>query len=237
MARNRHDRSGGSFKRGRPQKRVSSDAFLIVTEGHVTEPEYFNALVRALRMGAIDVKVAPSTIGSDPFSVVEHADTLNKERNRAVRKGDPTWVKYDQVWVVFDQEGIENGRDWQNAIHQAEAKGFNVVFSNPSFEFWLLLHHTYTTSVFANSDAVEHRLKQEDVGYTKRRGRVNYAGIYLPKTETAIVNARRVRADHAVSGADNPCTDADKLVITLNGSVQAHNQLFKNRDEWENDTI
>jgi len=231
MARNPYNRTAGSFSRRTPH-RVSSDAFLIVTEGEVTEPEYFGAVVAALRMSAIDVKVAPSTIGTDPMSVIEYAEGLCRERKRASRR-DPAVVAYDQVWVVFDQEGIDNGRDWQNAIHQAVAKKFNVVFSNPSFEYWLLLHHIYTTSVFANSKAVEDRLKGEDAGYNKRRGQVNYAGTYVPKTEEAIMHVRRVRADHDNTGATNPFADADRLIVELNGAVQEHNRLFTSRPEWE----
>lgn len=233
MARNNLDRSAGSYRRGRPPRRVSSDAFLIVTEGEVTEPEYFNALVSALRMSAIDVEVAHSTTGTDPLSVVDYADRRNLAQRRAARR-NPIVVPYDQVWVVFDQEGFNNGRDWQNAIHQANSKGFKVVFSNPSFEFWLLLHHIYTTAVFTDSDAVERRLRREDAGYSKRRGAVDYSDSYIPKTEMAIANTRRVRADHEKTGANNPYTDVDKLVITLNASVQAHNQLFEVKDEWNN---
>lgn len=226
------DRSVHSYRRGTPPCRVSSDAFLIVTEGEVTEPEYFGAVVAALRMSAIDVKVAPSTIGTDPMSVIEYAEGLCRERKRAARK-DPAVVAYDQVWVVFDQEGILNGRDWQNALHQAKAKKFNVVFSNPSFEYWLLLHHAYTTATFADSAAVERRLRQEDVAYTKRRGQVNYAGFYIPKTEEAIERVRRVRADHENTGATNPFTDADRLIVELNGAVQVYNRIFTSRPEWE----
>ncbi len=236
MTKGNLNRSRDSFRRGRAPVRNSGDVFLIVTEGEVTEPEYFRAVVSALRMSTIDVEVAHSKTGSDPLSVVAHADGLNKARNKAVRKGSPTLVKYNQVWVIFDQEGIHNGRDWQNAIHQAKAKGFNVVFSNPSFEFWLLLHHEYTTASFGDSSAVERRLRSRVGSYCKRRGQVDYGGLYIPKTEEAITNARLVRADHARTGATNPDTDADKLVVEMNKQAKI-NPIFRNKEEWENSGI
>jgi len=224
--RNRYDRSAGSYRRGRPQKRVSSDAFLIVTEGEVTEPEYLNALVSALRMSAIDVEVAHSTTGSDPFSVVAHAEKRVTQQRRDARN-NPAVVPYDQIWVVFDREGINDGRDWQNAIYQAEAKGFKVALSNPSFEFWLLLHFVYTTAQFEDSAAVERRLKKENKGYAKIHGQVDYASIYLPLIEVSVLNSRKVRVDHDKTGADNPYTAVDKLVVALNRAVQKHNRLFE----------
>lgn len=236
MAKGRFNRSKGSFRRGRAPQRNSGDVFLIVTEGEVTEPEYFRAIVSALRMSTIDVEVAHSTTGTDPLSVVAHADKLNNARNRAVKKGDPTLVKYNQVWVVFDQEGLNNGRDWQNAIHQAKAKGFKIVFSNPSFEFWLLLHHEYTTASFTDCSAVERRLRSQIGSYTKQRGKTDYPGLYIPKTECAIINARQVREDHDRTGETNPYTDADKLIVELNGQAKI-NQIFKHRKEWADDKI
>lgn len=229
MARHR---TAQSYHRKSP-KRVSSDAFLIVTEGEVTEPEYFNALCSALSMSKVDVEVCHSQLGTDPLNIVTYADKLKRKRAKLARQS-PMFVPYDQVWVVFDQEGPENGRNWQGGLDSARAKKFGIVFSNPSFEFWLLLHHEYTTALFADSDAVEARLTSNtnDPGYGKHAAQTNFAGVYLPETATAITHARRVRADHDNTGATNPYTDADELVVRLNLAVQEHKRICPIEDEW-----
>lgn len=223
-------RTAQSYRR-KPPKRVSSDAFLIVTEGAVTEPEYFRALCAALSMSKVDVEVCQSEFGTDPLSIVSYADKLKKDRDKQAKKSEMV-VKYDQVWVVFDQEGPENGRNWQGGIDSARAKKFKIVFSNPSFEFWLVLHHEYTTAPFANSDAVEARLKVSDPDYGKHGGQTDFTNVYLPKTEDAITHARRVREDHAKTGATNPKTDADELVVRLNLAVQKHNRICEIKQDW-----
>jgi hypothetical protein len=55
--------------------------FLIVCEGSVTKPEYFNDIRRAER-GIIDLKFVP---GGVPKTVVERAVELKKESERAAR--------------------------------------------------------------------------------------------------------------------------------------------------------
>jgi len=223
-------RTAQSYRRSAP-KRVSSDVFLIVTEGKVTEPEYFKALCAALNMSKVDVEVCQSEFGTDPLNIVAYADKLKKDRFRQAKKSGMV-VAYDQVWVVFDQEGPENGRNWQGGLDSARDRGFRVVFSNPSFEFWLLLHHEYTTALFANSGAVETRLKSKDSGYGKHAGQTDFAKTYLPETAKAITNARRVRADHAQTETRNPYTDADELVIHLSLAVREHNRICPIKVEW-----
>ncbi len=223
-------RTAQDYKRKSCAKRYGG-TFLIVTEGTVTEPEYFTALKRALRLPAADVEICPSHYGTDPISVVKFAaDTAKRQRDLA-RKSSVR-VPYDEVWVVFDQEGPQNGRNWQGGLDSARAKGFQVVFSNPSFEFWLLLHHEFTTAQFVDSAAVESRLKAKDPIYGKHAGQTDFAGTYLPKTEAAITNARRVRADHENTGSSNPYTDADELVIRLNLADRDHNRICTIKDEW-----
>ncbi len=227
MARHR---TALSYRR-KPPKRVSSDVFLIVTEGAVTEPEYFRALCAALSMSKVDVEVYQSEFGTDPLNIVAYADKLKKDRAKLAKKSEMV-VPYDQVWVVFDQEGPENGRNWQGGLDSARAKKFRIVFSNPSFEFWLLLHHGYTTAKFTNSDDVETRLKTKDLGYGKQGCQADFTGVYLPKTEQPITYSRRVREDHSNSGATTPYTDADELVVRLNLAVQKHNRICDIKQEW-----
>jgi hypothetical protein len=63
---------------------------------------------------------------------------------------------------VFDTEGIQNTVRQQSArraISQASNLGFRHAVSNPSFEYWLLLHFEYCVKTFPNGAAVETALK------------------------------------------------------------------------------
>jgi hypothetical protein len=62
------------------------DAFLVVTEGLVTEPTYFDFLRRDLRLTAARVKVMPGD-GSDPRRVIETAARARSDQERKARKG------------------------------------------------------------------------------------------------------------------------------------------------------
>lgn len=92
MAKNKYNRAVASYKRRAPKR--SSSTFLVVTEGRVTEPEYFSALARSLKMSALDVRITPSVIGTDPLHVVDYADQL-RQRQQRESKRDPAKVPYD----------------------------------------------------------------------------------------------------------------------------------------------
>jgi alcohol dehydrogenase class IV len=78
------------------------DSFLIVTEGTVTEPVYFELVIQQLQIATVQVKVLPST-ASDPRQVVIHADKIAKEQYRKFKKGllginEPSF--FDHVWTL-----------------------------------------------------------------------------------------------------------------------------------------
>lgn len=94
---------------------------LIVCEGENTEPSYF----RQLRCTSVTIK--PVGEGYNTISLVERAQELS-------RNGE-----YDEIWCVFDKDDYHIYQ-FNNAIMKAERLGFNVAYSNQSFEYWLLLH-------------------------------------------------------------------------------------------------
>ncbi len=62
------------------------DAFLIVTEGTVTEPVYFELLRTDLQLPVVRVKVV-SGDASDPRYVIRSADREAKDQVRRAKKG------------------------------------------------------------------------------------------------------------------------------------------------------
>ena len=102
--------------------------FFVFTEG-VTEKNYINGFrKRGMRMSVIGIQAG----NTDPVGIVKYC--LNELRQRGF--GD---VKGDDAAVVFDLD-----RNTLDKISEAEdlaaTSGIRLFMSNPSFEFWLLLH-------------------------------------------------------------------------------------------------
>lgn len=111
---------------------------LIVTEGEVTEKEYFECLRDELGLGRRQVVVISSGGETSPVQVVEHA------RARLAKKDD----NFKYVYCVFDMDG--NKDRFRNGIAAVEEmkkckgnfKEIEAITSVPCFEFWLWLHVT-----------------------------------------------------------------------------------------------
>ena len=50
-------------------------------------------------------------------------------------------IIYQNVWIVFDKDDFD---DFDQAIQEAINRGYNVAWSNQSFEYWLYLHFYYS---------------------------------------------------------------------------------------------
>ena len=168
----------------RTLKRASSlrtvkQTFLIVCEGEVTEPEYFNSF----RLTSANVKAIGK--GMNTISLVKEAIAIRdieKRRNR----------NYDQCWVVFDKDDFADS-DFNAAIQMAQANGFHVAYSNQAFEFWFLLHfNLYQGAIHRNryAEMLTHLLGFK---YGKAKGdSVKVFNVIYPRTRMAIDNAKNV---------------------------------------------
>jgi hypothetical protein len=72
-----------------------------------------------------------------PKTLVERASELKKIAEREARRQKDDFLKYDEVWCVFDVDAHPNLAD---ALQQARANSILLAVSNPCFELWLLLH-------------------------------------------------------------------------------------------------
>lgn len=200
-------------------KRESYDKVLIVCEGTKTEPNYLNEIKDELKLSTANVSIAPSP-GSDPLSVVEHAETLVKQQARQKHLDN-----YDRVFCVFDKdEHEEHGNRYSkalNKISQINIKGvaFSAITSNPCFEVWPVLHFELRTAPFlptskrTAAQEVVHHLSQYLPGYEKGR-----QGLYSQikgQTKQAITFAKRLEQQNQRSGSDNPSTQMHDLVEYL----------------------
>lgn len=216
-------RGPSTYRRGKPRFPLSGKAFLIVTEGRKTEPNYLKALRDRLQLNAAEVEVVHPD-GTDPLTLTKKAIELRDARKAAVKKGFS--IAYDEVWVIFDLEEPHHQRRKlaDQAMRMREAAGIQFAVSDPCFEFWLLLHGEYTTSPFAECNSIVRRLKKHWPDYLKGQPPPRP---FLEKLPIAVQNAQRCRDHHqACGGSGNPSTKIDILVRNLNSATRGYLQFL-----------
>lgn len=187
-------------KRRHEYKTPKANSFLIVTEGKRTEPFYFKGLQTKIIEkigGRVDVVEIPvidvEGEGCSTGKLIEVTDELIKEAN----------IIYQNVWVVFDKDDFQ---DFDQAITEGMRKGYNVAWSNQSFEYWLFLHFEYSDSALHRdlwNEKLDTLFKRYDLGdgcYRK-----NYENIFelvdiYDGVKNAIKHAKRRMAEYDKGG-------------------------------------
>lgn len=133
-------------KRKYEDRPVNTNSFLIVTEGEKTEPLYFKGLQKKIQEkmgGRIDIIENPVIDilgkGCSTKKLIEVTEKLVKDSK----------IMYQNIWVVFDKDDFE---DFDEAIQLGKEKGYEVAWSNQSFEYWLYLHFKYSISALHRQD-------------------------------------------------------------------------------------
>lgn len=213
-----HKRRAARKERKQGDLEPKPNSYLIVTEGACTEPYYFNGLVNKIKSakgGKLDVVVVPEVKcmgeGMSTTSLVNKtAEIVNKAK-----------IIYQNVWVVFDKDDFE---DFDSAIELATRKGYNIAWTNQSFEYWLFLHFEYSDAALHRDGWVEKLdgiFKRYDLGEGKYKK--NYSDIYdlvdsYNGVETAIKHAKSRMRNY--KGKDKPSdydpgTTVHHLVVDL----------------------
>ncbi|MTJ07741.1 MULTISPECIES: RloB family protein [unclassified Anabaena] len=134
----------------------SRSYFLIVVEGEETEYNYFNSLIRELKLTTIKIKVV-SAAGGDPLVIVNTAYKLFQEKQQESKRGGEP--KYDEVFCIFDDDN--KPEKYKQALSTAKEYNFESITSIPCFEFWFLLHYCYTTTPFSSYKELRPKLESE----------------------------------------------------------------------------
>ena len=204
------------------------DAFLVVTEGTVTEPIYFEFLLETLALSSVSVLVIPGS-ASDPRHVINTAARVAKEQVRSAAKRKLSvkdLEKFDHVWAVVDTDVAVRKGFWNDVQQLATARDVKLAHSTPCFEFWLLLHLVgYTTrgdlsDGTAAKSSVKHALGF-DYSTNEDTAREAIASL-IGKWPEAVIHAERVRKYHRDAGTKppaNPSTEVDRLVRAINDSM------------------
>lgn len=206
------------------------DAFLIVTEGTVTEPVYFDLLLKDIQLYAVRVQVIPGA-HSDPRHVVKEAAQRARAQQYEFRKGrlginEP--AKFDHVWAVIDTDVAVRMSYWNDVNQLAQACKVKLAHSSPCFEFWLLLHFGFTTRGDLVDGTAAKKAVKEALGKdysTNRETAEVVMPVFIPRWPVGVTHAGRVRQHHhrAVTPEPaNPSTEVDLLVRALNDASPLH---------------
>jgi hypothetical protein len=200
-----------SFKRNPPAQTIEKK-ILIACEGMQTEPKYFNAIRKDLRLSEEQIEVIPHS-GTDPLSVVNAVLEARKDKKR-----ERTWFDdQDSAWAVFDgDEHIANNRpNWCQAIQIAKSQKINLAITNPSIEFWYLIHFQDHSAIIARDKAKE-RLKQHIPNYDKAR--CYYPDPPKELTEQAIAKATKLddlAKQNQLPDYSNPCCSGISQLVEM----------------------
>jgi len=176
-------RKPGRFLRALGTRRYRK-LFLVAAEGRKTGPQYFGML--GSQRAVVCVKCLKGYGGSSPPQVLDRMRKALKKKS--LRKSDEAWLVVDKDQWTDSQ--LSQLHDWSQS-----KPNYGFALSNPSFEYWLLLHFEDGKGI-STSQQCAGRLKKHLPGYGK--------GIAAQKTNDGMVRdaIRRAKA------RDNPpCVD------------------------------
>ena len=133
-------------------KRQAPANYLIVCEGKKTEPNYFNGLKKKINEkygNKVDVLIPNIEVkgtGMNTTSLVKYTQKTVNHANKV----------YGQGWVVFDKDDY-NDEQFNLAIENCN---YNVAWSNPNFELWLLSHFKKVNRCISKDDVLQELSKE-----------------------------------------------------------------------------
>lgn len=190
----------------RENKRAKKRVLLVLCEGTKTEKVYFTALAKKYRDTSIQLKFVDNN-KTDPVNLVKKAKEKYREYDLNREDGDI-------CYVVFDKDA--NTCEKINDALKNTSKGkeeVKLIFSNPSFEMWYLLHFEYTTSC-SNAQEMITKLSKHISNYSKTK---DYFKMLEPHTDTAIKNAKKLEDYYSDTKycEKNPYTEVYKILENL----------------------
>lgn len=204
------------LRAGRPMAnhRARKARFLVITNGEVTEPEYFDGLERELKSTVITVR----HFREDPAKLAEEArDLKSKEEGRRRAGSVCDSDAFRRVFVVTDVDQFTSDQ-FQKAARICRGSGIELIISNPCFEVWLIDHLSCCPESFTTSSDVERKAHDLKIVKGSRDKHVDYP-VIQGKWPDACNNARRHNApsrrqtrESLGSTSFGPWTDMPNLI-------------------------
>jgi hypothetical protein len=208
------------FKRPNSKKKQEKTPILLVVTGE-NEERYFEVRIKEKKYTSITVDLKNSHGDANPLSVI------NDFKNSKFEPPFGRSVKYVTIWFNFDFDNEANMRtehkthkdgNFNNACDRVleheddcgrkkwkiDLRGkekYKVVYSNPSFELWILLHDRYQNR-FINRDEAFRGVKRLLPGYDKGLSFDSYSCVKSKEPE-AIANAKKLEKHQDDIGHDN----------------------------------
>ncbi len=121
--------SKGSSRFGRGKaSRSYKRRFLLICEGDVTEPDYFNQLRMLYRDSLIELKCL-NRQHSGPHSLIKRANQAKHD----LQKGD-------ELWIILDVDEWTDDQFMALEKWSSQQENYHVAVSKPCFEIWLIFH-------------------------------------------------------------------------------------------------
>lgn len=191
----------GRLPRGRStKKRSRGKRYLIVTNGKVTEKEYFERLVDLYGLRG-RVVIDKGAAGRDPKTLVERAADLKAKEDKEARK--ERFDSWESVWAVTDVDGFSMFAAQQLARQEA----VGLAISNPCFEVWLIDHVIVCPESCSETKACEK--KAQELGVTCSRGKKSKS---LEKSKAIGFPITKERVDKALQNAQVHNSDRKRQV-------------------------
>lgn len=200
---NRRYRNQQRPLRRRPPSIDPRPRILIVCEGIVTEPEYFEAFRQEEQNRLVEVVIDDE--GGVPKTLVERAALRKKSADKEAEREHDDNLRFDEVWCVFDVDQHPNLPD---ARQQARDNGIELAVSNPCFELWLLLHFV-DHSAHIGRQAIASLLRKHIRAYRKHVPFESLRTGYLDAVRRAKVLEKRCIDSENEGG--NPSTGVYRL--------------------------
>lgn len=207
IKRHRKPRRSGSKIARRHAAKFPSQRVLIVCEARKTEPNYFSGWKKEHYLTSVRIVVV-SGGGLTPIDTIERAVKIAKDS-----ASDP----YDAIFCVFDHDGRPQFDDAVSKLTEPICERLNIfgAYSTPCFEFFLLLHKTFSTRAFESYREIEPELKKYVPEFDKSDA--NLYRLFKLDLMSAIDNAQRVRLEAERDSRLVPYTLCDKILSAVLG--------------------
>lgn len=171
--------------RGRKkQTRAKRKRHLIVSNGRVTETEYFNFLINEM-----DVRgsVRYRHIDGDPLKVAKQVSRELESDKKAGKAGEIE--ELSSAWIVVDSDEFRN---LAKAEREAKTKGIKLAISNPCFEVWLIDHVSPCPETSASTLQCEKRAR--DLGVLKSTDPKRSSASKFKSVNLAVIEGKKAQA-------------------------------------------
>jgi len=205
-------RNNSSYNR-QPGNKKPSEFILIICEGDETEPNYFNSLRYQLKLPTVNIQIIKKA--GAPKNIIEKAKEASTNQNKDPKLKKSCPHGFDSIWCVFDRENPNNNLTFNKAVEDADANNFKLAISNPSFEFWYILHFRETTRQFMGGQEAKKYLAENFIpNYNES---LDVFNLLFANTQVAITASKKILQNHPVKGErfPNPSTTVHELVEKL----------------------